>query len=57
MEVDVTGKRNKDRPRKSWEEYVKKDLEQYGLRGEAAYNQKKWQEQIEAKIANPDQPD
>ena len=57
MEVDVTGKRNKDRPRKSWEEYVKKDLEQYDLRGEAAYNQKKWQEQIEAKIANPDQPE
>ena len=31
MEVEVTGKRKKGRPRKSWEECVKKDLERYGL--------------------------
>ena len=48
MEVEVTGKRKKGRPRKSWEECVKKDLEQYGLRRENAYFQKKWQEQIRA---------
>ena len=55
MQVEVTGKRKKNRPRKSWEECVKKDLEQYGLRREDAYDQKKWREQIRAKIANPDQ--
>ena len=27
MEVEITGKRKKGRPRKSWEECVKKDLE------------------------------
>ena len=26
-EVEITGKRKKGRPRKSWEQYVKKDLE------------------------------
>ena len=30
------------RPRKSWKEYVKKDLERYALRREDVYNQKKW---------------
>ena len=34
MEVETTGKRKKGRPRKSWEECVKKDLEQYDLRRE-----------------------
>ena len=27
MEVKITGKRKKGRPRKSWEEFVKKDLD------------------------------
>ena len=53
MEVEITGKKKKRQPRKSWEECIKKDLEQYGLRREDAYNQKKWREQIRAKIANP----
>ena len=35
-EVELTGKRKKGRPRKSWEECVKKDLERYGLRREDA---------------------
>ena len=56
MEVEMTGKKNKSRPRKSLEEYIQKDLEQYGLRREDAYNPKKWQGQIKAKIANPSQP-
>ena len=56
MEIEITGKRNKGRPRKSWEECVKKDLERYGLRREDAYDQKKWQEHIKAKIAHPGQP-
>ena len=56
MEVEITWKMKKGRPRKSWEECIKKDLEQYGLRREYAYDQKKWQEQIKAKIANPGQP-
>ena len=56
MEVNITGKRKKDRPRNSWEKGVEKDLEQYGLRKEDAYDQKKWQDQIRAKIADPGQP-
>ena len=51
MEVEITGKRKKGRPRKSWEKHAKKDLKQYRLRNEDAYNQKKWQERIRAKIA------
>ena len=34
IKVEITGKRKKIRPRKSWEECVRKDLEQYGLRRE-----------------------
>ena len=37
MEVEMTGKKKKGRPRKSWEQCVKKDLERYGLRRENAY--------------------
>ena len=40
LEVEITGKRKKDQPRKSWEACIK-DLEQYGLRREGAYDQKK----------------
>ena len=36
---------------KSWEECKEKDLKKYGLRRKDAYNQKKWREQIRAKIA------
>ena len=48
--------KEKGRPRKSWEECIKKDLEQYGLRREDAYDRVKCQEHIKAKIANPGQP-
>ena len=51
MEVETTGKRKKGRPRKSWEECMKKDLERYGLRREDTYYRKKWRERIRAKIA------
>ena len=36
MEVEITGKIKKDRPRKLWEECIKKDLERYRLRREDA---------------------
>ena len=32
MELEITGKRKKGRPRKLWEETVKKEQEEYGLR-------------------------
>ena len=32
MELGITGKRKNGRSSKLWEECVKKDLEQYGLR-------------------------
>ena len=37
MEVEITRKRKKGRPRKLREECIKKDLEQYDLKGEDAY--------------------
>ena len=37
MELELTGQRKKGRPRKSWQKCVK-DLEQYGLKRENAYN-------------------
>ena len=40
MEVEITGKRKKGPPKKSWEECEKKDLERYGLRREDAYDRK-----------------
>ena len=44
MEVEISGKRKKGRPRKSWEECIKEDLERYGLRREDTYNRKKREE-------------
>ena len=38
IQFEVTGKRQKGRPRKSWEECIKKDLERYGLRRDDAYD-------------------
>ena len=55
MEVEINGKSKKGQPRKVWEECIK-ELEQYGLRKEDVYNQKKWQEQIRSKLANSSQP-
>ena len=43
MRVKIIGKRKKARPRKSWDERVKKDLERSGLRREDVYNKKKCQ--------------
>ena len=56
IELEITGKRKKGRPRRSWEECVNKDLERYGLRREDVYDREKWREQIKAKIANPGHP-
>ena len=42
MEVEITGKKKKGRPRKTWEECIMKDLEQYGLRRKDIYDRKKW---------------
>ena len=55
MEVGRIGKRKKGRPRKTWEECLKKDLERYGFRREDEYDRKIWREQIRDKIANPGQ--
>ena len=55
MEVEIIGKRKNGRPRKSWEECVKKDLERHGLRREDAY-ERKWREEIKAKNCQPSQP-
>ena len=52
MEVEITGKRKKDRPRKLWEE-CKKGFETIWLEKR---NGEKWRERIRAKIANPGQP-
>ena len=38
MELEVTGKRKKSRPRKLWEKCIKKDLEQFCLGREDAYD-------------------
>ena len=46
IEDEITGKRKKGRPRKSWEDCVKKDLEWYGLKREDAYYRNKWRERI-----------
>ena len=56
MELEITGKRKKGRPRRSWEDCVKKDLELYGLRREDVYDREKCWEQIKGEIANPGQP-
>ena len=56
MKVEITGKRKMGGRRKSWEECVKQDFEQNGLRREDVYDRKKWRELIRTKIGDPDQP-
>ena len=56
MELEITWKKKKSRPRKFWKESVKKNLERYGLRRENAYDRQKCREQIKAKTAKPGQP-
>ena len=53
MEFQITGKRKKGQPRKSWEECINKDLERYGLSREDAYDpQIRW-DQIKIKFGTP----
>ena len=40
VELEITVKRKRGQPRKSWKKCVKKDLERYGLRIEDAYDRK-----------------
>ena len=40
MEVEITRKRKKSRPRKSWEEGIEKDLKRYGFSRDDVYDQK-----------------
>ena len=42
MMLEMIGKRNKGRPRKMFEECVKKDFERYDLRRKNAYDREKW---------------
>ena len=42
MELEITGKRKKGQPRKSWEECINKDLERYDLSREDAYDPEIW---------------
>ena len=47
MEVEITGKRKKGRPKKSWEEGVEKDLEQCRLRKEDPYDRRNGESKLE----------
>ena len=38
MDLEITGKSKKGRPRKIWEEWVRKDLERYSLRRADEYD-------------------
>ena len=40
MDVEIAGKRKKGRPRKSWDEGIKKELKQYGFSRDDAYDRK-----------------
>ena len=53
MEVEITGKRKKGRPRKSRKECIKKDLEWNGLRRKDAYKQRNGASKLEQKLLTP----
>ena len=56
MEVEITGKRKKGQPRKSWEECVQKYLEWYGLSVRSwgcIYNQKNGKIELKQKLPAP----
>ena len=50
MEVEITGKRKKSRPRKLWEECVKKDFELYGLRDRMRTVERNGESKLEQKF-------
>ena len=54
MEVEITEKRKKGRPRKSLEECVKKDLEQYGFVKRGCVQSKEMVSKLEQRLLAPD---
>ena len=53
MEDEITGKRKKGRPRKSWEECVKKDFQRYGLRREMSMIRRNGESKLGQKLLTP----
>ena len=46
MKLEVQGKRQTGRPRKSWEEVIRKDLKDWGLRMEMARDRTEWRRRL-----------
>ena len=53
VEVEITGKRKKGRQRKSWEECIKENLEQYGLRKKMRTIERNGESKLEQKLPTP----
>ena len=53
MEDEITGKRKKGRPRRSWEECVKKDFQRYGLRREMSMIRRNGESKLGQKLLTP----
>ena len=51
--VNVEGKGCRGRPRKTWLEYVKQDMEELNLKPEMAHNRAQWREYIHGTRPTP----
>ena len=48
LDLEVSGKRKQERPRKTWKKQVKEETEKNGLKKEDALNRAKWRDEVEA---------
>ena len=47
MTLEIEGKKLVGRPRKSWREVVRKDMEEWGMKEEMALDRKEWRKRLQ----------
>ena len=48
LDLEVSGKRKRGRPKKTWKKQVKEETEKIGLKKEDALNRAKWRDGMQA---------
>ena len=48
LNLEVSGKRKQERPRKTWKKQVEEETEKIGLKKEDALRRDKWRDQVQA---------
>ena len=48
LDLEVSGKKKRGRPKKTWKKQVEEETEKIGLKKEDALNQAKWRDRVQA---------